>query len=239
MTSRSTVSNLTNAGFTMLTDTKYLSSGDYLQPGDILLCINHHVAMNVTKGKKADKAKENPSTPSIPTPVPENTEIIGTAKAKGSMHIRAEAKSGATSYGIVPAGTELKVIEITANNWYKVIYDKAPNNIGYTPNDNNQYYDYTSAEKINPNVKKAKGIPEKKDQNIAGDYKVTASSLNVRNKAGLNYKILTSIPKGTKVYCDGSFTKNGGIKWLYITFNQNGKTYYAFAAGEYLKKVKA
>lgn len=49
MTSRSTVAQLSKAGFTVLTDSKYLTSGTYLLPGDILLCENHHVAMNITR----------------------------------------------------------------------------------------------------------------------------------------------------------------------------------------------
>lgn len=40
------------AGFKVLTDPKYLKSGDWLLPGDILLYDNHHGATNVTCGKK-------------------------------------------------------------------------------------------------------------------------------------------------------------------------------------------
>jgi hypothetical protein len=47
------------AGFAVLTDSKYLTSGDYLLPGDILLYDNHHAATNVTKGSKASYTYEN------------------------------------------------------------------------------------------------------------------------------------------------------------------------------------
>ena len=40
------------AGFRVLTESKYLKSGDYLLPGDILLYDNHHGATNVTAGKR-------------------------------------------------------------------------------------------------------------------------------------------------------------------------------------------
>ena len=40
------------AGFQVLTDSKYLTSGNYLLPGDILLYDNHHAATNITKGSK-------------------------------------------------------------------------------------------------------------------------------------------------------------------------------------------
>ena len=42
------------AGFTVLTASKYLTSPDYLLPGDILLNDEHHTATNITKGAKAD-----------------------------------------------------------------------------------------------------------------------------------------------------------------------------------------
>ena len=44
---------LKKAGFIVLTDKKYLTSPDYLLPGDILLNDNYHTAVNITQGKKA------------------------------------------------------------------------------------------------------------------------------------------------------------------------------------------
>ena len=46
------------AGATVLTDEKYLTSGDYLKAGDILLNDNHHVAIAVTSGAKAESIKK-------------------------------------------------------------------------------------------------------------------------------------------------------------------------------------
>ena len=45
-------SALTKAGFKLLTDSKYLTSTDYLLPGDLLLNDNHHTATNITIGAK-------------------------------------------------------------------------------------------------------------------------------------------------------------------------------------------
>ena len=63
-------STLTKAGFQLLTDSKYLTGGDYLLPGDILLNDGHHTATNVTIGKKV-RGDWNPGTvvttqPSMP-----------------------------------------------------------------------------------------------------------------------------------------------------------------------------
>lgn len=68
-------SALTKAGFTLLTDNKYLTSGDYLLPGDILLNDGHHTATNVTIGSKVKGDwKPTGSTPAAPTPTPTTTK---------------------------------------------------------------------------------------------------------------------------------------------------------------------
>lgn len=51
------------AGFKALTDSKYLTSGKYLYPGDILLYENHHAATNITCGT-AVRGSWSGSTPS-------------------------------------------------------------------------------------------------------------------------------------------------------------------------------
>jgi hypothetical protein len=62
------------AGFQVLTDSKYLTGGDYLLPGDILLNDGHHTATNVTIGKKVKDswkpgtAAAEPTTPAQPAP---------------------------------------------------------------------------------------------------------------------------------------------------------------------------
>ena len=61
---------LTKAGFTLLTDSKYLTSGDYLLPGDILLNDGAHTATNVTAGKKADWSTPASETSTPPSPAP-------------------------------------------------------------------------------------------------------------------------------------------------------------------------
>ena len=73
-------------------------------------------------------------------------------------------------------------------------------------------------------------------KSLAGTYKVTASSLNVRNGAGVTKDKMVAIPKGTAVKCFGYYTSVLGTKWLYIQFTYNGVTYTGFASSAYLKK---
>lgn len=73
-------------------------------------------------------------------------------------------------------------------------------------------------------------------KSLAGTYKVTASSLNVRNGAGVAKKKMVAIPKGTAVKCYGYYTSVLGTKWLYIQFTYKGVNYTGFASSKYLAK---
>lgn len=49
------------AGFTILTDSKYLTSDKYLLPGDVLLKEGKHTCINLSKGSKAEAAVSTPT----------------------------------------------------------------------------------------------------------------------------------------------------------------------------------
>ena len=68
-------SALTKAGFNLLTDSKYLTSGDYLLPGDILLNDGHHTATNVTVGSKV-KGEWKPGATITPVAPPEPAPVV-------------------------------------------------------------------------------------------------------------------------------------------------------------------
>lgn len=71
---------------------------------------------------------------------------------------------------------------------------------------------------------------------LAGEYKTTASWLNVRHGAGTTKKIMVTIPKGTAVRCYGYYTRNLGRNWLYVQFTYKGTKYTGFASDKYLQK---
>lgn len=77
---------------------------------------------------------------------------------------------------------------------------------------------------------------------IAGIY-VTTAGLNIRSGAGIranlygrDKKVLTRVPKGTKLMCCGSYTTVAGRRWLYVHFVRDGVTYTGFASCRYLKR---
>ena len=83
---------------------------------------------------------------------------------------------------------------------------------------------------------KAKGYAKSFNKSVSGTYTVTASSLNVRDGAGTDNKVLVAIPKGTKVRCYGYYTTINGVKWLYVQFTYKRVTYTGFCSSSYLKK---
>lgn len=85
-------------------------------------------------------------------------------------------------------------------------------------------------------TKKAKVSAKSFLTSLAGTYKVTASALNVREGAGITYKSMVAIPKGTEVKNYGYYTSVLGTKWLYVQFAYKGVTYTGFASSKYLKK---
>lgn len=72
---------------------------------------------------------------------------------------------------------------------------------------------------------------KKHDSNYNRTY-VTTANLNVRNGAGIDKKILTTVPKGEKVVCHGYYASVGKTKWLLIEY----KDKKGYCSKEYLRK---
>lgn len=74
-------------------------------------------------------------------------------------------------------------------------------------------------------------------KSIAGTYKVTASSLNVRTGAGTGKRIRIALPKGTTVQNYGYYSMFNGVKWLYVQFTHDKKIYTGFCSSKWLRKA--
>ena len=230
MTSRNTVSQLKAAGFTVLTASKYTAGTSYLLPGDILLYENHHVAINVTKGKKAESI-----IVAKPEEKPTSLNIVGTATAKANMFVRADDKADAKTYGSVAKGAKVEVVEVLDNGWYKIIWKKSPTGYGYTSNRNNKYYDYAKLVVVS-NSYNATGKPKYTDGDKAGTY-ITTGNVNVRNDAGIINSIMVTLPKNTEVKCTGEYITYNTKEWLYCEFVYKNIKRKGFISSAYLKKI--
>lgn len=107
-TSRNMRAQFKKAGFTVLTDAKYLKSSSYLMPGDILLYENHHAACNITWGKKAPR---DASTVSI---------------TGSSVYIRLGPGTNFAKVGTAHLGDSFPYLHNyspNGNGWYEISYD--------------------------------------------------------------------------------------------------------------------
>jgi hypothetical protein len=59
----------------------------------------------------------------------------------------------------------------------------------------------------------------------------------VRKKAGTDGALIITLPINFKVTYAGKTEEVKGVKWHYVTFTYNNKTYFGYMSSKYLKKV--
>lgn len=104
------------------------------------------------------------------------TSVIGVAKAKCSIHIREEASTNSKSLDILRAGDSIEVLEILDNQWYKIVWKNSKTGYAFTSNVQEKYYSYSG-----------------KVEEYA--VKVTANALNIRDGAGIKFRVIGLLNK--------------------------------------------
>jgi len=107
ITSRNMKEQFQKAGFTVRTLSKYLTSGDYLDPGDILLYEGHHAAINITVGKYGSTGEG-----------PKNVIITG-----GSVYIRQGPSSKTPALAVAHRGESYPFDNETVDSgsgWFRI-----------------------------------------------------------------------------------------------------------------------
>lgn len=118
------------AGFIALAASKYLTSGDYLLPGDILLYESHHAATNITLGKSVKEQwnpQPQPTPDPKPTPDPEPKPEVQppfVAITGNSVYVRKGPDTTFGSIGAVHGGDRLHYFgyDYPDNGWHLVEY---------------------------------------------------------------------------------------------------------------------
>lgn len=211
-TTRNMRSAFKNTGlFEILTDSKYLTSDEYLKRGDIIVNEGSHTIMVLSNGSKSTVAT---SKPKEEVKNEGNTTYcgkgIGTATSLTTMNIRKGPKTSYSVIAAIPANTSVEVLERTSAGWYKIVWPGAAEGYAYTSNDGGKYYTY----KANP------------VSYTFEPYKVriTASALNVRAGAGTNYKVNTVVHKNeayTIVEKQGNWGKlKSGAGWISLDYTK-------------------
>lgn len=130
-TSRNMKQEFTKAGFVALTASKYLTSPDYLLPGDILLYESHHAACNITIGSKVreDWYPEGYATQTKPDPPVEEVpefDLPAVMITGSSVFVRKGPSTDYGSLGVVHQNDRLHYFGYTypANGWFLVEFEK-------------------------------------------------------------------------------------------------------------------
>ena len=201
------------AGFQVLTADKYLSSPNYLLPGDILLYDNHHSAMNVTKGKSVSYTYR---------------DVINNLSAyKGGQS--APAAGGTTSGTVLKKGDKGAAVKELQQNLIKLGYDcgpyKADGDFGADTEtalkkfqqDHNLAADGEYGPKTSAAMKQAlAGTSAKK-------VKITGNLVNVRSAPGTDSRILGTVSSGKVLDYQGEYKTVNGTPWYLVIFNgENG-----------------
>ncbi len=163
-----------------------------------------------------------PTPKPVPKPQPQQSNQINVTKASGtyivtstSLNIRSGNGTNFKTIGYLQKNNQVTVTGKTSNNWYQI---KHNDKIGYVSG---------SHLKVKPTPKPT--VNSIKVTKISGQYKVTASSLNVRSGNGTNFKSIGYLKKNKQVAVTGK-TSNG---WYQI--KHNGKVGYV--SGKHLKSV--
>ena len=254
-------SQLQKAGYKIVTDPTLISNAKYCVRGAIYVKASSHTTCGLDNGPEYQKMLAAADV--VDAGVPDNKEFvgkgIGKAKALSTMNIRKGSSTSIYSYGTIKKGVEVEVLEVLNDGWYKIVWTQCAEGYAYTSNTTGKYYEYTpnsgvvapapvkpepapAPEKPEVEVAPAKTVVAKqgakyKDILLKGTYVVDASSVNVRDGAGTDHKILTTIPRGTQVKNYGYYNTADGKKWLYVKFDFKGVTYTAYITSQYLKKV--
>ena len=249
-TTSSMKTKLQKAGYKIVDDSVLVADAKYCVRGAIYVNPSAHTACGLDNGEEYFKTLVAAGVETTGE-VKQNTEYVGkgvgTAKALSTMNIREKTDTSSYSYGVIKPGVEIEVLEVLNNGWYKVVWTWAKEGYAYSSNTTGKYYEYTpkAVETIPtptaPTVVKktisATQHSKSKDTSLKGQYVVDASSVNVRDGAGLDQKVLTTIPRGTLVNNYGYYTEVDGTKWLFVKFVYEKTTYTAFISNRYLKKV--
>ena len=128
---------------------------------------------------------------------------IGTAVARQEMNVRTAPNTDGIILSSIKKGTSVEVLEITLNNWYKIVWPGFKTGYAYVSNRTGQYFGYT------PKTFKVE---------------VTANALNIRSGPGIENNIIGLLKKGSQALISKVDNNWGYIKdrkgWISLTYTK-------------------
>ena len=191
------------AGFQVLTESKYLKSGDYLLPGDILLYDNHHGATNVTKGKKASYTYR---------------DVLGELeKYKG------KTEPVITGLRRGDEGEAVKAMQQLLLKWDAHCLPEYGADGDFGGETEKAVKAFQKAAKLEQSGIYDPATGKALKQKVLGAVEITGGSLNVRSAPGYDTRILGTVHKGDRLVYQGEVRVAEGRDWYLVEFdNRNG-----------------
>ena len=115
--------------FDVLTDSKYLTSPDYLKRGDVLVYEKGHTVMVLSNGSKADTSGSTASSSLKPATADyKDNSLAGTYKTTADLHMRIDAGKDNASICVIPAGKAVQCYGYynkteSGDKWLYVVYN--------------------------------------------------------------------------------------------------------------------
>ena len=193
------------AGFQVLTDSKYLKSGDYLLPGDILLYDSHHGATNVTCGKKIRSGYTYQDIIDHLDEYRGKTEPVAEGLRRGDK------------------GDAVKAMQLLLLKWDYACLPKFGADGDFGSETEQAVKDFQAMSKLPvTGIYDAATEAALKAANF-GHVKITGGSVNVRSAPGTSSRILGTVHKGDILLYQGMTEEADGRPWYLIVHdNANG-----------------
>ncbi len=149
-----------------------------------------------------------------------------------SAKIRSEASTTSSTLSSVKSGDKLTITEETTGSdgmvWYKVYVDA--DTMGYIRSDLIQKGEGSISQSTQTSTSNTQVTP------IANQSAtVTGNNVRVRDNAGTNGNIVTTIQNGVGVTLTGEATGSDGKKWYQVSFNSNNSAVTGFVRSDFVK----
>lgn len=218
------------AGFKVLTDSKYLTSSAYLVPGDILLYENHHTATNICIGSKVTYTpyKEDKTNTTGTNETTTATKDIQTMLNKiDDYKLKVDNKYGPLTTAAVKDFQKKNNLTVTGNV-----------NIATLSKIKLAYNAIIKSELVVPvnNITKNFSVLSNYNKTIKFEGIVTARvAVNVRKGPAMSYEKFTTRANGKTVYICDAVKNPVGHLWYLIKTNT---TTYGFVDSNYIEVTK-
>lgn len=189
------------AGFKVLTDAKFLKSGDFLLPGDILLYDNHHGATNVTCGKKVRSGYAYHDV----------IDNLDEYRGKADL-VTGDLKRG-------DSGPEVQKLQQLLLKWHVGCLPKYGADGDFGKETEDAVKAFQKSAKLPETGAYDAATEAALMRTVCGHVEITGGSVNVRSAPGTSSRDIGTVHKGDVLIYQGITEEADGKPWYLIVYN--------------------